>query len=134
MVRFFRKRKNWKIKLGKFEIYFSAFIKLAGRGRPLRLIFDGGLRPEGLGIPVEPIVTFVRFVGTFTALAVDCTIVLGGLRAWDCLVRLCDEDAEDILCRKWIKMVKRKQPFKTIMITMYFKTYICGGMSFNVGL
>lgn len=36
------------------------FAKLDGRGSPLRLMAEGGLRPDGFGIPVEPTVIFVR--------------------------------------------------------------------------
>lgn len=34
---------------------------LEGRGRPLRFICEGGRRPEGFGMPVAPVVTWVSF-------------------------------------------------------------------------
>lgn len=74
-------------------------IKLDGLGSPLRFMFDGGLRPDGFGIPVEPMVIFwsaaVEFV--FAAiLLLEMPVVFnstGLLRLW----ALPLEDADDIL-------------------------------------
>jgi len=34
---------------------------LEGLGRPLRFICEGGRKPEGFGMPVAPVVTWVSF-------------------------------------------------------------------------
>lgn len=78
--------------------YFSVFIKLDGLGSPLRFIFEGGLRPDGFGIPVEPIVILVR-VAVATVVFTVALFVLGVLipivlfRLW----ALPLDDADDML-------------------------------------
>lgn len=57
-------------------IYLSVFIKLDGLGSPLRFIFEGGLRPDGFGIPVEPIVIFVRAGVAFVFAVVVLVLVV----------------------------------------------------------
>lgn len=65
-----------KIILYFILIYLSVFIKLDGLGSPLRFIFEGGLRPDGFGIPVEPIVIFVRAGVAFVFAVVVLVLVV----------------------------------------------------------
>lgn len=68
-------KRKWEL----YRSYLSVFTKLDGRGSPLRLIAEGGLRPEGFGIPVEPIVILVRAAAVLAVLVVDALFALGAL-------------------------------------------------------
>lgn len=98
-VSFISKREQQNVTPYKKNIYVAIFkfyrlTMLAGLGSPLRLILDGGLNPDGFGIPVDPVLIFISVDGSWLSVAGGNMIVLTGFKPDPTLLR---DEVEDIL-------------------------------------